>query len=477
MNPSGDFGKKELSPALRNRFSEIWCPSHLDPRDSLLLLNHLLPSSSSTLLLSLPSALSRVSHWMNDELQAHGSRVTPRDLRTMAEFVGKAVEEGALEAPCAVVHAVSLVLCDGLPMLDSLGSDPDALRNLKHRCRDFLSSALNHTDCECLQWLVGEGKKTPTIRPAADRQLQIGPFLITTGEGEDGDMDVCEEEKISRQYCFSAPTVSLNALRVVRALWLSGAKPVLLEGPPGIGKSAVVQAMAELAAVGTESRARRKDRALVRINLSEQTDVADLFGSDLPEEGAAVGRSEHHHHHRVPMISFHVKVLFSLRQFFLARRPFLVSDEAWPVDSPGRAESGQPSSAGGTQRLPGSQGGSLHTRTRPDVSHQFGHEDFCYPEPSPGGVWQKGTPKVLPQQVRQGVRRSAGRGGRCGNMQAQVRRELNEGKEIQFLLHRHIFADFLPSPLPGLKSWLECFPPSSPSCLPEALLAAPGVST
>ena len=24
MNPSGDFGKKELSPALRNRMTEIW---------------------------------------------------------------------------------------------------------------------------------------------------------------------------------------------------------------------------------------------------------------------------------------------------------------------------------------------------------------------------------------------------------------------------------------------------------------------
>ena len=24
MNPSGDFGKRELTPALRNRFTEIW---------------------------------------------------------------------------------------------------------------------------------------------------------------------------------------------------------------------------------------------------------------------------------------------------------------------------------------------------------------------------------------------------------------------------------------------------------------------
>ena len=26
MNPGGDFGKKELSPALRNRFTVIWVP-------------------------------------------------------------------------------------------------------------------------------------------------------------------------------------------------------------------------------------------------------------------------------------------------------------------------------------------------------------------------------------------------------------------------------------------------------------------
>lgn len=33
MNPGGDFGKKELSPALRNRFTEIWCDSCKDRQD------------------------------------------------------------------------------------------------------------------------------------------------------------------------------------------------------------------------------------------------------------------------------------------------------------------------------------------------------------------------------------------------------------------------------------------------------------
>ena len=27
MNPGGDYGKRELSPALRNRFTEIWVPN------------------------------------------------------------------------------------------------------------------------------------------------------------------------------------------------------------------------------------------------------------------------------------------------------------------------------------------------------------------------------------------------------------------------------------------------------------------
>jgi midasin len=34
MNPGGDYGKKELSPAMRNRFTEIWVPS-IDQRQDL----------------------------------------------------------------------------------------------------------------------------------------------------------------------------------------------------------------------------------------------------------------------------------------------------------------------------------------------------------------------------------------------------------------------------------------------------------
>ncbi len=40
MNPGGDYGKKELSPALRNRFTEIWVPPIEDRRDLELIVNH-----------------------------------------------------------------------------------------------------------------------------------------------------------------------------------------------------------------------------------------------------------------------------------------------------------------------------------------------------------------------------------------------------------------------------------------------------
>lgn len=43
MNPGGDFGKKELSPALMNRFTVIWAPSVRDEREMAAILEGNLP--------------------------------------------------------------------------------------------------------------------------------------------------------------------------------------------------------------------------------------------------------------------------------------------------------------------------------------------------------------------------------------------------------------------------------------------------
>ncbi|MQL83108.1 hypothetical protein Taro_015594 [Colocasia esculenta] len=69
-----------------------------------------------------------------------------------------------------------------------------------------------------------------------------------------------------------APTTSRNSLRLLRAMQLH--RPVLLEGSPGVGKTSLVVALAEFSG-----------HNVVRINLSEQTDMMDLLGSDLPVAG------------------------------------------------------------------------------------------------------------------------------------------------------------------------------------------------
>merc|ERR1719278_1190831 len=68
----------------------------------------------------------------------------------------------------------------------------------------------------------------------------------------------------SPSYSFTSPTTSTNVGKILRGLQ--------------IGKPSLVTALA--ARVGVP---------VVRINLSDQTDVADLFGCDLPVEGGGAG--------------------------------------------------------------------------------------------------------------------------------------------------------------------------------------------
>lgn len=98
--------------------------------------------------------------------------------------------------------------------------------------------------------------------------MDITYCLLFTGPATDNKGDF---------FTLGATTPCMNALRLLRALQLPG-KAILLEGSPGVGKTSLVAALAKVAGY-----------PLTRINLSDQTDVSDLFGADLPVEGAAGG--------------------------------------------------------------------------------------------------------------------------------------------------------------------------------------------
>jgi len=62
-------------------------------------------------------------------------------------------------------------------------------------------------------------------------------------------------------------------MKLLRAFTLG--KPILIEGPPGVGKTSLV-----------ENLARQTGKKLIRVNLSEQTDMMDLLGSEYPMTSA-----------------------------------------------------------------------------------------------------------------------------------------------------------------------------------------------
>ena len=253
MNPGGDYGKRELSPALRNRFTEIWVPPLTDLDDVFEITRATLQRPE------LSDPLIRFAKWFSDNYNASSmSAISVRDILTCVGFINKF---SSLEAPVGLLHAISMVY------VDTLGANPAALL--------LVSSSLSEERTKCIQkleMLIGVENLQPEYWSIpdlfmSDEIARIGRFDLPRYSSSPDD----------NTFTFEGETTRRNAMRIARALQLS--KPILIEGEPGVGKTALVTSISKL--VG---------KKLVRINLSEQTDLMDLFGSDVPVEGEAAGR-------------------------------------------------------------------------------------------------------------------------------------------------------------------------------------------
>jgi midasin len=149
-----------------------------------------------------------------------------------------------------------MALLDGLGSLPQLASyTPETLSRLRADALLKLEELAPLDDVTC----------APPTHDTS-RYVQFGSFAIAKGP----------REPLLRDFNFQAPTTQNNAMRVVRACQLP--KSVLLEGSPGVGKTSLIKALADISG-----------HPLCRINLSDQTDLVDLFGSDLPVEGGSPG--------------------------------------------------------------------------------------------------------------------------------------------------------------------------------------------
>lgn len=264
MNPGGDFGKKELSPALRNRFTEIWCETCTDRNDLIDIIEHNLNFGLSfgnqqdgTSGVG-RSIMDFIEWFCNNEI---GKRFTIsiRDILTWVNFINVCTNK--IDISEAYVHGACLTF------LDSFGSGVTGMENiqilkqLKNECINFMTNQVS-----------SNGYNTDGINFNAtsvqedETSFGIKPFFVEKGN-----------YKTTKDcFTFNAPTTRFNALRVLRGLQLN--KAILLEGSPGVGKTSLVSALAKTTS-----------HKLLRINLSDQTDVSDLFGADLPVEGGKGG--------------------------------------------------------------------------------------------------------------------------------------------------------------------------------------------
>ena len=139
-----------------------------------------------------------------------------------------------------------------------------ALEETKAAAKEFLGRVLDHNSCGCLDWVTGDAAAPSIVNDA--QALTVGDFVLPKNPS------VCSDLDSRGSFNFETETVVRNVLKVLRGMSSGSAnKPILLEGTPGVGKSSLVAALASFTG-----------NTLVRINLSDQTEVSDLFGSDLP---------------------------------------------------------------------------------------------------------------------------------------------------------------------------------------------------
>lgn len=263
MNPGGDFGKKELSPALRNRFTEIYVRPTTDATEVGMILSRRMEPALEVWASRMAAVLCRVSEVT--ALSGAPQHISIRDIIGWVSFMNAA--HGRCPPEVAFLQGLDAVILDGVGV--GSGQSEASCAIVKKSCttqavKEVASLGHGEIDYDSLFvrpfWEVCEGMAEPQLPPA-----------------------------MQNRFFFGAPATRRNLSKLMRASLVK--KAVLLEGSPGVGKTSIVEALGCALA-----------HPVVRINLSEQTDIMDLFGTYLPcpSEDVAIAVAEDEEDGAVP---------------------------------------------------------------------------------------------------------------------------------------------------------------------------------
>ncbi|GJQ13145.1 hypothetical protein GpartN1_g4936.t1 [Galdieria partita] len=271
MNPASDYGKKECSTAFRSRLTEIWVPPTNAAEEYVDFIESAW-SKQSPLHIYVQPMQELVLCVLNDlqsspplERQMLYSMFTWRDIRSWMNFI-EASREVFQHPFSSYAHGFDLILLDGLQVtslshswhLEKLVEKWKAL--LSKQCQERMSFE------EIQQELYIRGLSQRIIPIwEEDSTFRFGNLKLHKVNAD----AQSDQQDILSVISLETDTMRRNAFRIARAMLLK--KPILLQGPPGIGKTSIIQALASLCG-----------QRLLRVNLSEHTEMSDLIGMDVP---------------------------------------------------------------------------------------------------------------------------------------------------------------------------------------------------
>ncbi|GJD10717.1 Midasin [Galdieria sulphuraria] len=271
MNPASDYGKKECSIAFRSRLTEIWVPPNNAVEEYVGFIANAW-SKQSPLHVYVKPMQELVICVLNDmdsspplERQLLYSMFTWRDIRAWMHFIESSRE--IFQHPfSSYAHGFDLILLDGLKV--SSLSHSSHLERLVEKWKTLLLKQCQERMCfeEIQQELYIQGLSKQTIPIREEEEAYRFGNLKLNKVNADIESD---QQNILSVVSLETDTMRRNSFRIVRAMLLK--KPILLQGPPGIGKTSMIQALASLCG-----------QRLLRVNLSEHTEMSDLIGMDVP---------------------------------------------------------------------------------------------------------------------------------------------------------------------------------------------------
>ena len=267
MNPGGDFGKRELSPALRSRFTEIWVPPIRNQKDIDLVLERALVSATGRRAAAEGSQCTPILHdidnirskmleyvnFFNTVLCGSGPssqsigiscadlQLSLRDILSWAKFIVDVCHSGddkadvdkyenaGIDLWSGYIHGAALTHLDGLGL--GTGLSREDVTRAKKLASTFLGEQIasignGHSSAE--EYLCGSKSiaRSEFSVNLDSNTFGAPPFFIPVGSNS-------IPEHLG--FNFNAPTTGMNVTRVLRAMQLK--KPILLEGSPGVGKT------------------------------------------------------------------------------------------------------------------------------------------------------------------------------------------------------------------------------------------------